>query len=190
MKLNAQGQILDAAGKVVGNLSDLQLDAAALTKHFAAQTSELIDSAVAAAKAAAAETEKAALATAIAGTHVQLQNLQTAVGAEKAITAFVAGKTVEQAKAELADDLAAALKSRDEEIAKLKSGQAQTPKTPGFVASDAGQAGTGKPAKTETEDKDAPFAADWDANKDACQDKYGTLTAYAAHRRYLARRSA
>lgn len=190
MKLNASGQILDDAGKVVGTLAELQLDAAALTKHFAAQTSELIDSAVATAKAAAAESEKAAVAAAITSANTRLQELHAGVGAEKAIAAFLSGDSLEKAKASMADDLAAALKATEAELASLKAAPPAAGRAPAFAATDAGQSGIGKPADNAGDSKDAPFAADWQANKDSCQDKYPSLEAYGAHRRYLERRSA
>lgn len=190
MKLNASGQILDDAGKVVGTLAELQLDAAALTKHFAAQTSELIDSAVATAKSAAAESEKAAVAAAITAANTRLQELHAGVGAEKAIAAFVAGDSLEKAKASLADDLAAALQAKEAELAQLKAAPPAAGRAPVFIATDAGQSGTGKAPDNAGDSKDAPFAADWQANTDSCQDKYPSLEAYAAHRRYMARRSA
>ena len=190
VKLNATGQILDAAGKVVGNISELQIDAAGVTKYFASQSGELIESAVKTAQAAAAETQKAAVAEAEKASHSRLDELVAAVGAEKAIAAFKAGHSVEKAKAGLADDLAAQLRAKDEEIAKLKSGGGTSDRAPAFVASDAGGSGDGKPpAKTDVADKDAPFAADWNSNKDGCQDKFPSLQAYAALQRYEARRA-
>ena len=189
MKLNAQGQVLDAAGKVVGNLADLQLDAAAVTKHFATQTSELIDSAVAAAKAAADETSKTALAEAKKAADEKLQALVAAVGPEKGVTAYLAGDTVEKAKGALADDLAAQLKAKDEEIAKLKEAAASGSGAPRFRASDDDPNEVRKPTE-KADDKDAPYAAAWDANTDNCKDKFPTLQAYAAFKRYSERRAA
>lgn len=184
MKINAQGQILDSAGKVVGTLAELQLDAATVQKHFAAQTSELIDSAVKTAKDAA-KLEADASAK-------RLEELVAAVGPEKGFAAWKDGKTVEGAKAAMADELAAALKAKDEEIAKLKAGSAassQEPekKAPVFSATDAGGLGDGKKAD-QIDAKDQPFAADWNANKDSCQEGFGgDFKAYAAFRRHAVR---
>lgn len=196
VSVNAAGQILAADGKAVGAVSDLQLDAAALTKHFGAQCSELIDSAVNTAKQAAAESEAAAVAKSRDVLITQLEGLAAAVGPEKAIAALKAGKSIEAAKADHADELQKQLAERDAEIAKLKAGgnaggQAGGKPAPKFLASDAdgGQA-SGKPAGgSAIADKDAPFAADWEANRDGCQDQYPSLAVYAARRRYDERRA-
>ena len=63
------------------------------------------------------------------------------------------------------------------------------PRSNSFNAA-AGSSKDGKPpAKTDVADKDAPFAADWNSNKDGCQDKFPSLQAYAALQRYEARRA-
>jgi signal peptide peptidase SppA len=149
MKLNAQGQILDAAGKVVGSLSDLGLDSASVQKHFAAQTRELIDS--------AAESIN--------------------------IAAFKAGDDVVKAKASIADDLAAQLKAKDEEIAKLKEAAA-APKGPKFSASDAGQS-SGKKSEN-AEDPDAEYADEFAKSGEG----FPSLKAFAAFKRYKDRAAA
>lgn len=181
MKINAQGQILDSAGKVVGTLAELQLDAATVQKHFAAQTTELIESAVKTAKDAA-KLEADASAK-------RLEELVAAVGPEKGFAAWKDGKTVEGAKAAMADELAAALKAKDEEIAKLKAVSAASSQEPEkkpapiFSATDAGGLGDGK--KDQIDAKDQPFAADWNANKDNCQEGFGgDFKTYAAFRRH------
>jgi signal peptide peptidase SppA len=189
MKLNAQGQILDTAGKVVGNISELQIDAAGVTKHFAAQAGELIESAVKTAKDAAEETLKVTLADANKAAHTRLDELVDAVGAEKAIAAFKAGESVEKAKAGLADDLAAQLKAKDEEIAKLKASGGNGSSGPKFSPSDAGGAGDGKSAPAasgKSDDRDAEYAADFAKNGEG----YPSLAAFAARKRYEERMAA
>ena len=189
MKLSAQGQILDTAGKVVGNISELQIDAAAVTKYFASQTGELIDSAVKTARDAAAETLKATLADASKAAHTRLDELVAAVGADKAVVAFKAGHSVETAKAGLADDLAAQLKASQEEIAKLKASGGSGSAGPKFSPSDAGGAGDGKPpaaASSNPADKDSQYAADFEKNGEG----YPSLAAFAARRRYEERMAA
>lgn len=187
MKLNAQGQILDTAGKVVGNVSDLQIEAAALTKHFASQTNELIESAVKTAKDAAEETLKAALADATKAAHTRLDELVAAVGADKAIVAFKAGETVEKAKAGLADDLAAQLKAKDEEIAKLKANGGNAGSGPKFNPTDNGGAGNGKQNDNGgSTDPDAEYAAAFEKDGEG----FPSLKAYAAMQRYKARQTA
>jgi signal peptide peptidase SppA len=189
MKLNAQGQVLDTAGKVVGNISELQIDAAALTKYFAAQSGELIDSAVKTAKDAATETQKAAVADAEKASHARLDALVAAVGPEKAIAAFKAGDSVEKAKAGLADDLAAQLKSKDEEIAELKASGGSGSTGPKFSPTDAGGAGDGKPAPAasgKSVDKDAEYAAAFEKEGEG----YPSLAAFAARKRYDERMAA
>lgn len=180
MKLNAQGQVLDTAGKVVGNLSELQIDAVTLTKHFASQTGELIDSAVKTAKDAAEETLKAAVIEATKSANARLDELVAAVGFEKGVAAFKSGKSIEAAKAALADDLAAVLKEKDAEIAKLKESNATGGKAPSFIASDS--AGTGAAAAPAADRSE--FAADWDANKDNAQQEFRNEKEYAAYRRH------
>lgn len=186
MKINAQGQILDSAGKVVGTLAELQLDAATVQKHFAAQTSELIESAVKTAK-------DAAKLEADASTK-RLEELVAAVGPEKGLAAWKEGKTVEGAKAAMADDLAAQLKAKEEELATLKASASASSgsvepekKAPIFTATDAGGLGDGKKAD-QIDAKDQPFAADWNANKDNCQEGFGgDFKTYAAFRRHAVR---
>jgi signal peptide peptidase SppA len=188
MKLNATGQILDSAGKVVGNISELQIDSAGLTKYFAAQSGELIESAVKTAKDAAAETHKAALAEHDKARTAQLDALVTAVGPEKAIAAFKAGDSVEKAKASLADDLALQLKAKDEELAKLKAGGGGAAAAPKFSATDAGGQGDGKPpaAAAAGADKDAPYAAAYEKDGEG----FPSLAAYAAMKRFEERQAA
>lgn len=184
MKLNAQGQVLDTAGKVVGKLSELEIDAAGITKYFASQSGELIDSAVKTAKDAAAETLKATLADASKAAHTRLDELVVAVGPERAIAAFKAGDSVEKAKAGLADDLAAQLKAKNEELEKLKASGGSGSAGPKFSPTDAGGAGDGKPAASHvpagTADKDVPYAAAYEKDGEG----YPSLAAFAARKRY------
>lgn len=185
VKLNATGQLLDAAGKVVGSMSELQIDAAGLTKYFAAQTGELIDSAVKTAKEAAVETQKAAVADAEKASHARLDALVAAVGADKAIAAFKAGDSVEKAKAGIADDLAAQLKLRDAEIATLKETNGK-PAAPKFSATDAGGTGDGKAVSAaDAADKDAEFAAEFAKNGEG----YADLQSFAARKRFDRRKA-
>jgi capsid assembly protease len=187
VKINATGQILDASGKAVGNVSELQIDAAGLTKYFAAQTGELIDSAVKSAKDAAELTQKAALAEADKARIGQLDALVAAVGADKAIVAFKSGKSVVEAKAETADDLAAQLKAKDEEIAKLKAGSAGTSSNaPKFLATDSGTGtqGSTKPADNAA-DPDAEYADAFEKSGEG----FPSLKAFAAFKRFEARQS-
>ncbi|RTL03744.1 S49 family peptidase [Candidatus Dependentiae bacterium] len=181
LKINMTGQILDKDGKAVGNVSELQIDAAGLTKYFAAQTGELIESAVKTAQEAAAQTQKAAVADADKARIAHLDQLVAAVGPEKAIAAFKAGQTVEAAKAGLADDLKEQLAAKDAEIAKLQQGNATSGKAPGFIASDS--AGSGPAAAPAAAGERSEFAADWDANKDNAQNEFRNETEYAAYRR-------
>jgi len=190
MKLNAQGQVLDTAGKVVGNISELQLDAAAITKYFAAQTGELIESAVKTAKEAAELSHKAALADHDKARNAQLEALVAAVGPEKGVAAFKAGKSVVEAKAETADDLAAQLAAKDKELAELKAGKGGNGNAgtvaPKFLASDSGTQGNAtKPAGDNASDPDAEFAADYE--KDGAG--FPSLKAFAAYKRYEARQA-
>lgn len=180
VKINATGQILDKDGKAVGNVSELQIDAAGLTKYFAAQTGELIESAARTAKEAAELTLKAELQKHDAARLASLDALVAAVGPEKGVAAFKAGQTVESAKAALADDLAVQLKAKDAEIAKLKEGSALGGKAPAFLASDA--KGETKPG--EADGKRTEFAADWDANKGNCQSDFPNEQLYAVYRRH------
>lgn len=185
IKTNATGQLLDAAGKVLGNVSELQIDSAGLTKYFASQCGELIDSAVNTAKAAAAETLKAAVADAEKASHGRLDALVAAVGAEKGVVAFKAGDSVEKAKGALADDLAAQLKLKEAEIAQLKEA-AGKPAGPKFSASDAGGTGDGKPpAAGDAADKDAEFAADFAKDGEG----YADLQSFAARKRFDRRKA-
>lgn len=182
VKVNMTGQILDATGKAVGNVSELQIDAAGLTKYFAAQTGELIESAVKTAKDAAIETQKAALAEADKARISQLDALVAAVGPDKAVAAFKAGQTVEAAKAGLADDLASQLKAKDAEIAKLKEDNGTAGKAPGFLASDS--AGNGPATAQAGAAERSEYAADWDANKENAQNEFRNEKEYAAYRRH------
>lgn len=187
LKVNMTGQILDASGKAIGNVAELQIDAAGLTKYFAGQTGELIDSAVKSAKEAAELTQKAALQEADKARITQLDALVAAVGPEKGVAAFKAGQTVEAAKAGLADDLAAQLKARDEEIAKLKAGNASTGSTaPKFVATDAGTPAAAAKAGDNASDPDAEFAEAYAKEGDG----FPNLKAFAAYKRYEARQAA
>lgn len=179
MKANAQGQLLDAAGKVVGSVAELGFDATAVSQHFSKQVSELTDAAVKVAQINAEETIKTKLAEAEAASCARLDALVAAVGAEKAVAAFKKNESVEAAKAGLADELAATLKEREKELAELK---ARETGVPGFAASDRGGKSDGKPKEDEKiSEKDAPFAADWAADKDGCQADFGTLEVYAAY---------
>ena len=182
LKINMTGQILDKDGKAVGSVSELQIDAAGLTKYFAAQTGELIESAVKTAQEAAAQTQKAAVADADKARIAHLDQLVAAVGPEKAIAAFKAGQTVEAAKAGLADDLKVQLAAKDAEIAKLQQGNATSGKAPGFIASDS--AGSGPATTPAAAGERSEFAADWDANKDNAQKDFRNETEYAAYRRH------
>ena len=179
MKLNAQGQILDAAGKVVGSLSDLGLDSAAVQKHFAAQVKEAVDNAVDATNKANAEKASAAVADALKSAAGRLDELVAAVGPEKAIAAFKAGDDVVKAKASIADDLAAQIKVKDEEIAKLKEAAA-APKAPKFTASDAGSASGKKAENAEASDED--YADEFAKSGEG----FPSLKAFAAYKRYHA----
>ncbi len=174
MKLNAQGQILDGAGKVVGSIADLGLDSAAVQKHFATQTRELIDSAAEAINKAAAEKQAAAVADALKAATTRLDELVAAVGPEKGIAAFKNGDDVVKAKASIADDLAAQLKAKDEEIAKLKEA-ASAPAAPKFSPSDAT-----KPAAQKSEDPDSEFADEFAKSGEG----FPNLKAFAAFKRY------
>jgi hypothetical protein len=164
------------------------MDAAGLTKYFAAQTGELIESAVKTAVDAAAITHKAALAEADKARIAQLDALVAAVGPEKGLAAFKAGQSVEAAKAGLADDLAAQLAAKDAEIAALKAGNATAgSNAPKFVATDAGTPAAGtRPATDNASDPDAEFAADFEKNGDG----FPNLKAFAAYKRYEARQAA
>ena len=179
MKLSDKGQILDSAGKAVGMLADLELDSVAVEKAFPLQTKALTDAAVKVAQINAEETIKTKLAEAESASCARLDALVAAVGAEKAVAAFKKNESVEAAKAGLADELAATLKEREKELAELK---ARETGVPGFAASDRGGKSDGKPKEDEKiSEKDAPFAADWAADKDGCQADFGTLEVYAAY---------
>ncbi len=181
LKVNMTGQILDASGKVVGSVAELQIDAAGLTKYFAAQTGELIESAVKSAKEAAELTHKAELQKHDAARIAQLDSLVAAVGAEKGIAAFKAGQSIVDAKAALADDLAVQLKEKDAELAKLRETAAVSGKAPAFIASDSkGDAGKSE----QSNGKRSDFAADWDANVGNCQADFPSEELYAAYRRH------
>jgi hypothetical protein len=183
------GQILDASGKAVGNVAELQIDAAGLTKYFAAQTGELIESAVKTAKEAAEQTHKAALADHDKARMGQLEALVAAVGADKGVAAFKAGKSVVEAKAETADDLAAQLAAKDKELAELKAGKGgngnASTVAPKFLASDSGTQGSATKPAGDASDPDADFAADYE--KDGAG--FPSLKAFAAYKRFEARQS-
>lgn len=186
LKVNMTGQIVDAAGKVVGLVTELALDAAAITKYFAAQSGELIESAVKTAKEAAEQTHKAALAEHDKARMGQLEALVAAVGAEKGIAAFKAGKSVVEAKAETADDLAAQLAAKDKELAELKAGKGTGNADggkPKFLASDSGVPGSAT-AKTgdNASDPDQEFAEAYAKEGDG----FPSLKAFAAYKRYEA----
>lgn len=190
LKVNMSGQILDASGKVVGNVAELQIDAAGLTRYFAAQSGELIESAVKSAKEAAELTHKAALADHDKARIGQLESLVAAVGPEKGVAAFKAGKSVVEAKAETADDLAAQLAAKDKELAELKAGKGGNGNAgtvaPKFLASDSGTQGSAtKPAGDNASDPDAEFAADYE--KDGAG--FPSLKAFAAYKRFEARQA-
>ena len=188
LKVNLTGQVVDAAGKVVGHVSELQMDAAAITKYFAAQSGELIESAVKTAKEAAELSHKAALADHDKTRIGQLEALVAAVGPDKGVAAFKAGKSVVEAKAETADDLAAQLAAKDKELAELKAGKGGNAGTvaPKFLASDSGTQGNAtKPAGDNASDPDAEFAADYE--KDGAG--FPSLKAFAAYKRFEARQA-
>jgi len=178
IKLNSTGQLLDSAGKVIGNISELQMDAAGLTKYFAAQTGELIESAVRTANEAAAETQKAALAEADKARISQLDSLVVAVGPEKAVVAFKAGQSVESAKAALTDDLKSQLAAKDAEIVKLRESGGRAP---AFVASDSRPELKG--ATTEDRSDRTEYADEWDSNVDNCREDFRNEKEFAAYQR-------
>lgn len=190
LKVNMTGQILDASGKAVGNVAELQIDAAGLTRYFAAQTGELIESAVKTAKEAAEQTHKAALADHDKARMGQLEALVAAVGAEKGIAAFKAGKSVVEAKAETADDLAAQLAAKDKELAELKAGKVTGTANAGkpvFLASDSGTPGAAAPkAGDNASDPDQEFADAYAKEGDG----FPSLKAFAAYKRYEASKAA
>jgi capsid assembly protease len=189
LKVNMTGQILDASGKAVGNVAELQIDAAGLTKYFAAQSGELIDSAVKSAKEAAELSHKAALAEHDKARVGQLEALVAAVGPEKGVAAFKARKSVVEAKAETADDLAAQLAAKDKELAELKAGKGTNASTvaPKFLATDSGTQGNAtKPAGDNASDPDAEFAAEYEKSGEG----FPNLKAFAAYKRYEARHAA
>jgi signal peptide peptidase SppA len=178
MKLNAEGQVLDASGKVVGKLSELGLNASVLATHCKDVVDEMIASAVKTAKASVEETAKAEADGKAKADAEKLSNLIAAVGAEKGAAAFLSGKTVEQAKADLADTLKAEVETLKADLAKAQR------VAPGFSASDKSEP-LGKAA--DVAEKDAPFAADWNANADKCQDTFPNLSTYASYRRHAVR---
>lgn len=180
MKLNAQGQILDSAGKVVGHLSDLGLTASVLGTHCKQTVDEMIASAVKTANDANAETLKAELAGSRKADQERLQALVAAVGADDGVKAFVAGHSIEQAKAAKADTLAAENEALRKQLAEAQ----QKPGGPGFASSE--KNGGHKPT-AEIAEKDAPFAADWNANAENCQQHFPDLKTYAAYRRHAVR---
>jgi capsid assembly protease len=189
LKVNMTGQIVDAAGKVVGNVAELSLDAASITKYFAAQSGELIESAVKTAKEAAEQTHKAALADHDKARNFQLEALVAAVGPAKGVAAFMAGKSVVEAKAETADDLAAQLAAKDKELAELKAGKGTVADTgkPKFLASDSGTPGAAAPKTGDNaSDPDQEFAAEFEKNGDG----FPSLKAFAAYKRYEASQAA
>ena len=189
LKVNMTGQILDASGKAVGNVAELQIDAAGLTRYFAAQTGELIESAVKTAKEAAELSHKAALADHDKARNGQLEALVAAVGPEKGVAAFMAGKSVVEAKAETADDLAAQLAAKDKELADLKAGKGTVADTgkPKFLASDSGTPGAAASKSGDNaSDPDQEFAADFEKNGDG----FPSLKAFAAYKRFEASQAA
>lgn len=179
LTLNDKGQILDGAGKAVGVLSELKLDSAAIENAFPVAAKALTDAAVKVAQVNADEAMKAKLAEVEAASYSRLDSLVSAVGPEKAVVAFKENKTVEAAKAGLADELAAQLKEREKELAELK---AKDSAVPAFAASDKGGKSDGKPKEGEkVSEQDSPFAADWAADKDGCQADFGSLEVYGAY---------
>ena len=178
MKLNATGQVLDTSGKVVGNLADLKLSAADLNSFCKTTIDEMIASAVKTANDANAETAKAELAGARKADQERLQKLVEAVGSDAALKSFAAGHSIEQAKADLADVLKAENETLKADLAKAQR------VAPGFSASDKSEP-LGKAA--DVAEKDAPFAADWNANADKCQGNFPNLATYAAYRRHAVR---
>lgn len=182
LKVNDEGKIVGDKGQVLGSVSELGLSAAVLATHCKTQVDDMIQSAVSTAKAAADETAKAELAKVKAESTKALQDLVTAVGPEAGVAAFVAGKSVVEAKADLADTLAAAATAKDAEIAKLK--EQVSAKLPTFVPSDR-KASDGKAAdsSSDLDGMDPEVAAAWTANEDNCQAEFGSAKVFAAYKR-------
>lgn len=181
MKLNAQGQILDSAGKVVGNLSDLGLTASVLGIHCKATVDEMIASAVKTANDANAETLKAELAGARKADQERLQKLVEAVGAADGVKAFVADQSIEAAKAAKADTLATEVEALKKQLAEAQA----KPAAPGFASSE--KQASGKAAGDTVAEKDAPYVAEWNANTDNCQAAFPDLKTFAAYKRHAVR---
>lgn len=182
LKVNDEGKIVGNKGEVLGSVSELGLSAAVLATHCKTQLDDMIQSAVTTAKAAAEETAKAELAKVKAESTKALQDLVTAVGSEAGVAAFVAGKSVVEAKADLADTLAAAATAKDAEIAKLK--EQVSAKSPAFIPSDR-KASDGKAAESSSEldGMEPEVAAAWTANEDNCQAEFGSAKVFAAYKR-------
>ena len=114
--------------------------------------------------------------------------LEQQAAVDQAVAAFKAGKSVVEAKAETADDLAAQLAAKDKELAELKASKGGNAGTgsPKFLASDSGTQGNAtKPAGDNASDPDAEFAADYE--KDGAG--FPSLKAFAAYKRYEARQA-
>lgn len=188
LKINSTGQVLDNKGAVLGTLSDVITDAATVVKFFGPQVNELIDSAVKTAKDAAEISVKASITDHDKARIGQLEALVAAVGPDKGVAAFKAGKSVVEAKAETADDLAAQLAAKEKELAELKAGKGGNAGTvaPKFLASDSGTQGNAtKPAGDNASDPDAEFAAAYE--KDGAG--FPSLKAFAAYQRFEARQA-
>ncbi|MBL8815257.1 MAG: S49 family peptidase [Planctomyces sp.] len=179
MKLNATGQILDSAGKVVGSLNELELTASVLGTHCKAVVDEMIASAVKTATHANTETFKAELAGARKADQERLESLVAAVGADDGVQAFLAGQSIDQAKAGKADKLAAENETLRKQLADAQTKPQHAP-APSFASSERSKTGSDKSGT----DKADPMKADWDANKEACQDTFIEFAHYKAYREY------
>ena len=182
LKVNDEGKIVGEKGQVVGSVSELGLSAAVLATHCKSQIDEMIQSAVGTAKAAAEETAKAEIDKVKAESTKALQDLVTAVGPESGVAAFVAGKSVLEAKAELADKLQEQVKTQAAELAKAKEQAAA--RAPGFSPSDR-QLGDGKAASVQADADgiDPEILAAWNANQDNCNSEFGSVKVFAAYKR-------
>lgn len=186
LKVNDEGKIVGEKGQVLGSVSELGLSAAVLATHCKAQLDEMIQTAVATAKAAAEETAKAEIEKVKADSTKALQDLVTAVGPDAGVQAFVAGKSVVEAKADLADTLQEQLKTQAAELAKAK--ELAAAKAPAFVPSDR-EASDGKAAggSNDLDGIDPEIAAAWNANQDNCQSEFGSAKVFAAYKRHAKR---
>lgn len=161
LKLNDKGQLVTDDGRAVCAIGDIEISAADLQSHFGAAVQSLIDTAVAQAKPGI---EEAATKTALEAGDARLQSLSEAFADDPAhvLTSYLAGHTVEQAKASAFDKTKELLAGRDEELAKAEQKLKEAAKSPGFAASDT--PGSGKPAP----------GADGDSVKAAAEQKWNS----------------